>query len=64
MDINFCGCFILCVLLYLPKYIAMKTTRFSLVIRGHHIAIQGSMGTYTKPDFTVSATRSTLLLFP
>ena len=37
MDINFHGCFILCVFLYLPKYIPMETTWFSSVIRGHHI---------------------------
>ena len=37
MDINFGGCFISCVLLHLPKYVAMETTQFSSVIRGHHI---------------------------
>ena len=37
MDINFHECFILCVFLYLPKYVPMETTRFSSVIRGHHI---------------------------
>ena len=37
MDINFRGCFISCVFVYLPKYVAMETMRFSSVIRGHHI---------------------------
>ena len=39
VDINFCGCFILCVFLYLLKYVPtyMETTQFSSVIRGHHI---------------------------
>ena len=55
VDINFCGCFISCVLLYLPKYvaIAMETTRFPSVIRGHHTRTAMHMGTYTRPDFTV-----------
>ena len=53
VDINFSGCFISCALLYLPKYVAMETMQFSLVTRGHNIAMQGSMGTYTWPDFTV-----------
>ena len=69
VDINFHGCFILCVLVYLPKYIAiaMETTQFSSVIRGHHIykkvwePIHGQILQY---EMESSNTFNPVLLFP
>ena len=60
MDINFCGCFVSCVLLYLPKYVASYGNY--VIFFGYHRPpyIQGSMGTRFYSMKWKAAIRSTL----
>ena len=46
LGIQFHWCCILCMQ-------NLETTQSSSVIIGHHIYVQGSMGTHTRPDFAV-----------